>query len=207
MERDVKAVCNDVMNIYEVMVAKVPPLGAKPVILHKAPDDLLRACLNGLPIQYDINLTCLNTCNYSQIMFQLSHELGHVYINPYRNNRFIESCCCAMSYLCLKRMEKRWNRNPPFPNWSKYARNFKRYRRDEIQKVLKELGIGSENEAFEWVDHRVNYDWLNSAHEGDVDRPNEKVCAVVIEQVLDEHPNSWGALTKLGEATSTSGLK
>lgn len=206
MERDVRAVCNDVMNIYEVKVAKVPPLGAKPVVLHKSPDDLPRACLNGLPSRYDINLTCLNTRNYAQIVYQLSHELGHIYINPYRNNRFIESCCCAMSYLCLKKMERKWNRNPPFPNWSTYARNFKIYRRDEIQKVLKERGIESENDVIEWIHYRVNYNWLNSAHEGDVDRPNENVCAVVIEQVLDEHQNSWGALTRLGEATSEDNI-
>jgi hypothetical protein len=217
---DLEAVCKNVMSIYETKITKVPPLGVKPILLKPAPDDVPRCCTDAqfLSGQYPINLTCLNANRYyDQIVYQFAHELCHVYMSPHDldrvtqfilrqnqsdkripwNNCFAEAICIAMSYICLSRMTLKWSRQPPFPNWRSYAQKFAKYRQNNINEALSQMNIPSMDKAAGWVQSELPT-LVNECND-EIDKPKQKVCAIVIEQTLLAHPNAWGALCMLGD--------
>jgi hypothetical protein len=214
IKRSVMAICSDVIStIYERRIAKIPRLGAKPVVLHQG--QVPRARYDGLPDQFNIDLTCLNTLKFNQIVYQFAHELGHFYLYPSDMNRillgrslpdsltpwnnwFIESCCCAMSYLCLDEMAQRWRRRQSVQNNSKYFIKFKKYREDDIQDALKEQLIPSKDSVAEWLQSELPR--LTKECTTD-DKNDHRVCAIEIERIMKEHSNAWGCLNFLGDAT------
>lgn len=205
LKHDVMAICKDVITIYERKIARIPLLGAKPVVLHQGQVPMAR--YDGLPDQFNIDLTCLNTLKFNQIVYQFAHELGHFYMFPsdtnqisleLSNNWFIESCCCTMSYLCLNEMAQRWKRRQSVPNNPRYFLKFKKYRENEIQKVLRERNIPSEDNVAEWIQSELP----RLARECTTDDKNDhKICAIEIERIMKEHSNEWGCLNFLGNAT------
>jgi len=213
IKHGVMAICKDVINIYERKIAKTPLLGAKPVVLHQGQVPMAR--YDGLPDQFNIDLTCLNTLKFNQIVYQFAHELGHFYMFPSDinrislglslpdsltpwNNWFIESCCCGMSYLCLDEMALRWIRRPSVQNNKRYFLNFKKYRENEIQKAQKEKNIPSEDNVAEWIQSELP----RLSRECTTDDKNDhKVCAIEIERIMKKHSNAWGCLNFLGDAT------
>jgi hypothetical protein len=220
LKNDLETVCKYVLRIFETKVAKVPPLGAKPIVIRPAPDDIPRSCLDGrlLAGQYPINLTssCLIARNYNQLVFQFAHELCHVYMLPHDldrvaqyilrpiqptewSNWFAESMCFTMSYLCLRMMPNEWRRlPPPFPDWISYAPTFAQYRQNEISKHLGELKIPSDNMAAEWVQSELTT-LVEECTEDD--RAEQSACATVLELAFLKHPKGWGALCTLGDCT------
>lgn len=199
------AICENVITIYKRKIAEIPRLGAKPIVLHQG--QIPRARYDGLPDQFDIDLTCLNTLYFNQIAYQFAHELGHFYMFPsdldripggLSNNWFIESCCCSMSYLCLDEIARIWLRRPSVPNNPKYYLKFKKYRENEIQMALREKGIPSEDNVAEWIRSEL----LRLARECTTDDKNDHlVCAIEIERIMKKHSNAWGCLNFLGDAT------
>ncbi len=198
LRRDVTAVCRDVVEAAEKRVNKPPPLGIKPIIIQKAPDDTPRAVTNGLPREYIINLTCLGSRDYCRIAYQLGHELGHVYVDPQKDNWFIESVATAMSLVALSDMHAKWSHDPPFPSWRSWARHFPEYREHAVDEQLKVLGLNSSETTLKR--------WLRSRGPKKLgERPEQHACALIIASVLDKHPQSFGAITSLGAATSRDG--
>ena len=47
LKNDLETVCNYVLRIFEKKVAKVPPLGVKPIVIRPAPDNTPRFCIEG----------------------------------------------------------------------------------------------------------------------------------------------------------------
>ena len=43
-----------------------------------------------------------------QLIFQISHELGHVMLDPRRNNGFVDTICSALSVALLKELAVEW---------------------------------------------------------------------------------------------------
>lgn len=68
---------------------------------------------------------------YSQFVYQLSHELGHVMLNPRRSNGLIETLTTAVSHQALDDLSARWYTQPPFEEWRNYAPEFRKYRQNE----------------------------------------------------------------------------
>jgi hypothetical protein len=216
-EREAKAACNDVINIYESKIAEVPPLGAKPVMLYQANDGWPRARFDGLPHQYNISLTCLKPYTTpAQTVYQFAHELGHFYQYPSEeeriskflseigtadlpspwNNWFVESCCCALSYLCLDELAGIWKgsrRRQPLIS----KLNPSEYRRKQIRESLQEMGI-SPNEVANWIHSELSRPAIECPTD---DKKKHKIFAIEIEKILKRHTNSWGALCYLGDAT------
>ena len=202
LRRDVAAVCTDVAGLIAGRMRKPPALGVKPFVIQQAADNLPRAVLNGLPKEYIVNITCLPSRDYCRITYQLAHELGHHYVNPYRSNWFIESTVTALSLIALSDMGDKWADNPPFPNWKSWAHHFKEYRNQTLRNMLEQIHLSpDEAQITTWL--RAKAPAL--LQQGAFDRPQQHACAVVIEAVLKRHPKSWGALTMLGNATSASG--
>jgi hypothetical protein len=222
LKKDLETVCKYVLRIFETKVAKVPPLGVKPIIIRPAPDDTPRLCrdVRFLAEQYPINLTtnCLTIGRYyCQLVYQFAHELCHVYTLPHDwnqvahdenetwNNWFTESMCITMSYLCLHMMPGEWRRLPPlFPNWISYAPNFVQYRQNRINEFWGELTkrthqggiIPSEDKAAEWVQSELPTLVERCTEEN---RAEQSACAIVLERAFLKNPKGWGALCTLGD--------
>lgn len=219
LKNALEIVCKYVLRIFETKVARVPPLGIKPIVIRPAPDNIPRSCFDVriLAGQYPINLTCLTARYYNQLVYQFAHELCHVYLLPHDvervgqfifmqdqsdqripwNNWFAESICFTMSYLCLRMMPQEWRRlPPPFPDRKSYAPNFIHYRQNDISKYLGELNIPSENKTAEWVQSRLPTLIEECTEE---DRAEQSACAIVIERTFLKHMNAWGAICNLGD--------
>jgi hypothetical protein len=65
---------------------------------------------------------------YAQFVFQLAHEVGHVYVGVHRRNFAIETIVTALSFEALSGLARRWKVEPPYSYWSDYARCFREYR-------------------------------------------------------------------------------
>ncbi|MCX6641837.1 MAG: hypothetical protein NTV15_00410, partial [Candidatus Bathyarchaeota archaeon] len=170
-KRDVEVICKSIVEFYQRKIAEAPPLGAKPVILFQASDDCPRARYDGLPCQYNINLTCLHPyTSPSQTIYQFAHELGHFYQYPsdFRrislwlplglsdllapwNNWFVESCCCALSYLCLDEVSKILRLSRRHQHLKNWVKPINEYRLDRINEALKEQNISSTDKVAEWI--------------------------------------------------------
>jgi len=213
IKHGVMAIGKDVITIYKRKIAKTPLLGDKPVVLHQG--EVPRARFDGLPDKYNIDLTCLNTSRFCQIVYQFAHELGHFYMYPSDinrillglslpdsltpwNNWFIESCCCSMSYLSLDEMARRWSRGQSVQNNPRYYLEFKKYRENEIQKALRGKRIPSGDNVAEWIKSELPR--LTRECTTD-DKDDHLVCAIEIERIMKKHTNSWGCLNFLGDAT------
>ena len=146
----------------------------KPFVVQEAPDGISRACLNGLPAEYLINVTCLHTRLYDQLAFQIGHELGHFYINPHYSNWFIESVCTAISFLCLDALAVKWTTAPSFLQWQSYAPLFTEYRRNTVIEPLRSYGIADRSYVPTWI-------------RASVARPEEMLCADVIADIMRLH--------------------
>lgn len=216
-EREVKAACTDVRDLYKRMIAEAPPQGPWPIFLHQSIDRWPRTRYDGLPDKYNINLTCLKPySDPSQTTYQFAHELGHVYqwpsdvkriLNwlPLRlpdlqapwNNWFVESCCCALAFLCLDEMAREWKQSHRRQRLISKV-NPREYRHTRISESLQDMDISSIEGATTWI--RAKLPWLAKECSTD-DKKEHKICAIEIEKILKEHPNSWGALCHLGDAT------
>ena len=109
----------------------------------------------------------IGTRAWSQLAYQFGHELGHVLCNswmwkvetPPPSRWLEESLAEAFSIRGLGLLADSWERNPPFPNDSRYGQALRNYRRDLIEKYRKgggaELGI---NLADWWVSNRARLD-------------------------------------------------
>jgi hypothetical protein len=198
LKRDVGAVCRDVLGFYTSRVGPEPALGRKPIAVCQAPDGCPRACLDRLPDEYKVNITCLYTRYYSQQVYQLAHESGHVWADPYRSaGWFAESVMEAMSLLALGAMAEKWAEAPPFENWKDYARHFAAYREDQVKRSLARMAVASAEDVPRWVRERLP----DLIRRGEAGRPTQHAAAVLVEDLFRRHPKAWGALRSLGGAT------
>jgi hypothetical protein len=109
----------------------------------------------------------IGTRAWSQLAYQFGHELGHVLCNswmwkvetPPPSRWLEESLAEAFSIRGLGLLADSWERNPPFPNDSRYGQALRNYRRDLIEKYRKAAGgeLGN-NLADWWVSNRARLD-------------------------------------------------
>ena len=99
-----------------------PPAGIRPVtILYRAEGPQTRSHID--TTRYQVYLS-VNQWYPEQLVYQLGHELCHIYADPRRTNWFVESCCAMASTVLLFRMSKLWTNNPPnrrHPKFREYA--------------------------------------------------------------------------------------
>ena len=200
LRRDVTAVCQDVVRVVQKRISRPPALGVKPIVIRNAPDDAPRALINGLPGAYFINLTCLDSRDYCRITYQFGHELGHVYVDPRKDNWFIESVATAVSLIALSGMHDKWSHDAPFQNWGSWAHNFLEYPQRHGGRPVECTGLGLVRSYVEGVAAIESTKRL-------AERPEQHACALIIASVLDKHPRSLGAITSLGTATSPEGAR
>jgi hypothetical protein len=201
LNRDVLAVSQDVVETCANAIALDPPLGRKPFVVQQAPDGIPRACLNGLPNEYLINVTCLDSRLYAKLAFQLGHELGHFFVDPHFSNWFVESVCTGISFLTLDALASKWTTAPPFPNWREYASSFTVYRQQTVGDALAKVGIPDAQGISTWIQTSL----ASVIAGGNFDRTEEMLCANIVASIMHAHAGSISAITRLGSASRVDG--
>lgn len=108
-----------------------PPAGPRPVsILYRSEGPQTDSTTD--TTRYQVYLS-VKTRDYTRLVYQLGHELCHIFADPRRTNWFVESCCAMASTVLLCRMSKRWSNNPPYPHWRSFAPKFEQYAQNAIR--------------------------------------------------------------------------
>jgi hypothetical protein len=133
----------------------------------------------------------VGTRAWSQLAYQFGHELGHVLCNSWMwkvetppPSRWLEEALAeAFSIRGLGLLADSWERNPPFPNDSRYGQALRNYRRDLIEKYRKAGGAELGNNLADWLlSNRARL----YATTGLADYAGPAILAVVNEMEADE---------------------
>jgi len=203
LEADILFVCDEVLNILYRRIPKGPALGYKRILLVQ--DSTPRACIDGLPKEYIVCLTCLDDRLYNQLVYQFAHELAHVYISPYISQPFVEILAVAVSLVVLKEMHDLWNQDAKLQS---YAKHFKQYRDKVVQIAFDSLHIDLDSTSLtEEILSSTIHDWvvrcLVPRTLKEDDRSHQIVASLLIANVL-ETSSSWNALIYFQAAVSQS---
>lgn len=144
-------------------------------------------------------LVNLNTKDHywCQYAFQFSHEIGHI-LCGYRdgdssNLWFEETLGEVASLYTLLRLEKEWEKSPPYPHWKEYAKEFTKYAEERIKKYRNEVPEDLE----EWfVQNEI------SLAKEPVNRPRNVALAIRLLPLFDKFPEGWAACSYLNEKKS-----
>ena len=202
LNRDLAAVVCSATSELINMFSKPPPAGVRPIHVFHRPEGPITDSTKDTSL-YRIGLTVSNR-HYAQLVFQLGHELCHIFADPRQTNWFVESCCEMASVVLLRRISRLWCYDPPFPNWVSYAPNFEEYAQDYIRQAG-EYQFGSN-----WPPNEAQlYAWLTNAKSSFTGAPcNRQRNVIIAEKLLlplfEEAAENWDALCSLGEASTSS---
>jgi len=136
LQRDLGRVVSDVADCFALQA--IPPLGPKPLVVFQNGCPLCD--VSELPFRYRIRVAPLDRV-YDRFVYQLAHETGHVYCNPYVSNWLIETLCEMASQVCLHMLADKWKVSPPFGNWKSYAPKFDEYLSRHRTKMRQKCGV------------------------------------------------------------------
>lgn len=200
INEDLTAVVRSTIDEYNKIFAASPPAGIRPIIIqyHSAAWPLTDSTTNSSA--YYVFLT-VNGRYYDQIVYQLAHELCHIFADQRRSNWFTECCCELASLLLLDKMSVAWDLAPPFPNWKSYALTFKKYAQDHIREMTREVFntecLPDQDQLQKWLAT------VNSSFKGDpIDRPRNTIIALMLRPIFEEAKGNWDALRFLGQAST-----
>jgi hypothetical protein len=132
----------------------------------------------------------IGTRAWAQLAYQFGHELGHVMCNswmwkvetPPPARWLEESLAEAFSIRGLGLLAGEWERNPPFPNDSRYGQPLRNYRHNLIEKYRKAGTSQTETDLAAWL--RANRAVLDgSTGLGDYEGP--AILAILNEMEAD----------------------
>jgi len=173
LNRELSLVARSAAEEFSTLFSVPPPAGIRPVSILYQPQypqifstpDITR---------YKVYLTVKNRY-YHQLVFQLGHELCHIFADPRRSNWFVESCCEMAALVLLRRMSKLWGNDPSRTDWRSYAPKFQQYAQNRIRKA-------------------------REAEDPD-DRLKNVIVAEMLCPLFEESAESWDALCFLGQAS------
>jgi hypothetical protein len=198
LNRDLAVVVRCATEEFSKLFSKPPPAGIRPLRVVHRPDRPIIDSTTNTSI-YEIGLTVNYPC-YDQLVFQLGHELCHIFTDPRRSNWFVESCCEMVSLVLLRRMSELWNKNPPYANWKSYAPKFQEYAQNRIREVsesvFKSNWLPNEAQLCAWLT-----DTKPSLTRGTTDRQRNVIIAEILHPLFEESAENWDALCYLGEAS------
>ena len=153
-----------------------PPAGIRPVSILYPSDGRPRTDSTTDITRYKVYLLVTNH-DYRRLVYQLGHELCHIFADPRRANWFVESCCAMASTVLLCRMSKLWGNNPPCANWRSYAPEFQQYAQNVIRDARQADQPGP--------------------------RQGQVLNAEILRPLFDESLENWNALCFLGQASTS----
>jgi hypothetical protein len=170
---DLSRVARSAAEEFSTLFSVPPPAGVRPVSILYRPQGPLTDSTSDIT-RYKVYLSVKNRY-YCQLVFQLGHELCHIFADPRRSNWFVESCCEMAALVLLRRMSKLWSNNPPCANWRSYAPKFQEYAQNRIRKAR------------------------------EVENPDYRLKNVIVAEMLcplfEESAESWDALCFLEQAS------
>jgi hypothetical protein len=128
---DFSAVAHDVAQVMQE-IFRQPPCDARPVVCFVGGDIVPLTDSTRDPaiiwIRMGFRQVDLDRLDFSKFAYQLSHELGHVYLNPLRTNGLIETLCDALAYEVLDRLADLWPKKyKKHAPWRDFAPSFREY--------------------------------------------------------------------------------
>lgn len=199
LSADLEAVIRSVIIEFTAYFSTLPPAGVRPIKIFYCPDrgPIVDSTTDtGI---YNIGLT-VNSRYYDQLVYQLSHELCHIFADPRRSNWFVECCCEMLSQTMLLRLADVWATSPPFSNWTEYAPVFENYLRDHLleqyEKVFPNCPELFNNNLTEWLKS------IRTTLDKPCERARNTVIANLMRPLFERPEKHWDALCYLGYASS-----
>ncbi len=124
-------VANDVLLIVSGMFAHEAAPESRPIVIKLADTPRLDVTSDADQIMIYLALpdNSLYGMDYTRFTYQLSHELGHIWMGARRTNGLIETLADAISLEALDRMAVLWSaKYADYPAWGDFAPNFRLYR-------------------------------------------------------------------------------
>jgi hypothetical protein len=171
LNRDLCLVVHSAVEEFSTPFSMLPPAGVRRVSMLYRPQGPLTDSTSDTA-RYRVYLSVKNRY-YAQLVYQLGHELCHIFADPRRTNWFVESCCEMAALTLLRRMSKLWSNNSLYIRWRKYAPKFRHYAQNGIQEA---------KEAEEPSDRQKN-----------------TIVAEMLCPLFEESAESWDALCLLGQ--------
>jgi hypothetical protein len=134
---DLLVVAREVLEVVASRFGADPPAGRRPYVCFVRPEGPITDSTTD-DRAYRIGLSIVDR-SYARFVFQLGHELGHVYLDPRRTNGLLETLAVAVSLQALDDLAERWAYAPPHRNWRSYAPAFRSYRERVEAWYLREL--------------------------------------------------------------------
>lgn len=117
-----------------------PPLGYKKIVVENGGPQCVT---DYLPEYYKILINNKERF-WGQLVYEFSHEICHIYLNPMKNNRLIESMCEMSSLYFLDLLSKKWTITNPLDHKTYISDVLKEYKEKYLPIRNYELGIYSE---------------------------------------------------------------
>lgn len=167
---------------------RVQPAGGPMVLFKREPDGGYRICLQ------------VSGRYWSQIVYQFSHEVGHILCryqpNPGPQAWLEEAVCEALSFQVLKSLSNSWKKSPPFESLRDYSQHLMEYA-DVMASRCKPV---TENRLKEW--YQSNREILEN---GQHPRPVIRVFSRHLSKLLEQNPALWKRVPDLGKGMAHSG--
>lgn len=131
---------------------------------------------------------------WSQLAYQFTHETCHLLSNydlapnnVSKQQWFEESLCEAFSLFSLGKLADQWEVHPPYPHWSKYAPELRKYLAD----MLKEEHRSFAADLASWYEqNKATLEANPVAKEREL---NEKIASHLL-KIFTEQPEMWAAI-------------
>jgi hypothetical protein len=138
---------------------------------------------------------------WSQYAYQWSHEFCHVlcgFRSDGRDNKWFEETLCELaSVYTLRRMNERWEKNPPYPHWKEYRKSLSEYA-DNVIKAQEKLMV--DGLAGFYQKHK------KTLRENATKRDLNGAMAVALLPLFEKEPEHWNAVRYLNTTPAVDGL-
>ncbi|MBA7474212.1 hypothetical protein ES707_09560 [subsurface metagenome] len=184
-----------------------PPVGALPIKVFLQPEGshpITRITTDPNVYQIGLNLEVYKR-PYAQLIFQLGHELCHVFADPRSTNWFVESCCEMMSQVILRRMSEAWKKvriQGPYVEKRLDEIKIKKYAENRIREAsMKTFQIESLPDLVRLREWFISI--KGSLQQNPCDRQRNVIIAEMLRPLFEESRDNWDALCFLGKASAS----
>lgn len=134
---------------------------------------------------------------WNRYAYQFAHEYCHIRTNyrpgGSRYSWFEESICEVASHYALKKMARSWKTEPPYKNWTDYAKELLLYSQSNI--IKQKYGKSGQDSFSSWISDKRKL-WDNNYYNVHTEhRDDYKRIAYKILPYFEQNPELWNAMT------------